>query len=279
MTATREEVEASPIAVTKRKPRLGKEQVYRLISIISPLLLLLLWEITVRLGILDMRFFPPPTRIFRVMAEMVASGELFEHLFISLQRIVFGFLIGSIPGIVLGMLVGWFRGVRAFLDPIIAATYPIPKISLLPLLLVIFGLGEASKVATVAIAGFFLVLISTAHGVRVIDPVLIQAAENYGASGWKLFRNVILPASLPSIFTGLRLSLGVSLLIIVAAEFVAANKGLGFLIWISWSTLSVGKMYVGLVVIGFLGILFTNGLEYLGRKLMPWSQDIQQRTK
>jgi NitT/TauT family transport system permease protein len=176
-------------------------------------------------------------------------------------------------------MIGWFRGVKAFADPIIAATYPIPKISLLPLLLVIFGIGETSKVVTVAIAGFFLVLITTAHGVTQIDHVLIQAAENYGARRWNLFTKVILPASMPSIFTGLRLALGVSLLIIVAAEFVAANRGIGYLIWISWSTLSVGKMYAGLIIIAFLGVLFTSGLEFAGRKLMPWSKDIQNRTR
>ncbi|MFQ5612566.1 MAG: ABC transporter permease [Anaerolineae bacterium] len=255
------------------------DQVYRLISIFSPFIVLILWEITVQVGILDRRFFPPPTRVIGVLSQMVISGELWEHLGISLQRIVFGFLLGSIPGILIGLLMGWSKAVRAFVDPIVAATYPIPKISLLPLLLVIFGLGEASKVVTVAIAGFFLVLISTAHGVMRIDPILVQAAQNYGATGWKLFAKVILPASLPSIFTGLRLSLGVSLLIIVAAEFVAANRGIGYLIWISWSTLSVGKMYVGLVVIAVLGLLFTNGLERMGQALMPWAQDIQQRTR
>lgn len=262
-----------------RVPSLSRESVYRLLSLLSPFLALLAWELTVRVGVLDARFFPPPTRVLGVMWAMAASGALFDHLYISLQRILWGFLLGAVPGIALGLLMGWFRGVRAFMDPLVAATYPIPKISLLPLLLVIFGLGEASKIVTVAIAGFFLVLISTAHGVAYIDPVLVQAAQNYGARGWKLFAKVILPAALPSIFTGLRLSLGVSLLIIVAAEFVAANKGIGYLIWISWSTLSVGQMYTGLVVIAVLGILFTNGLERAGRRLMPWAQDIQTRTR
>lgn len=256
-----------------------KETVYKWVSFLSPFVVLLGWEVVVRVGLLDARFFPPPTEILRVLGEMMVTGEIFVHLAISLQRIVLGFIIGSVPGILLGLLIGWFRSVRAFLDPIIAATYPIPKISLLPLLLVIFGIGEASKVVTVAIAGFFLVLISTAHGVMQIDHTLIQAAENYGAKGWKLFSKVILPASLPSIFTGLRLSLGVSLLIIVAAEFVAANKGIGYLIWISWSTLSVSKMYVGLLVISALGVTFTVGLERLGSTLMPWAPDIQHRTQ
>lgn len=251
---------------------------YRLISFLSPFVILLVWEIAVQLGFLDYRFFPPPSTVLQVLVQMVRSGELLTHLSLSLQRIILGFLLGAVPGIILGLLMGWFKGVRAFVDPIIAATYPIPKISLLPLLLIIFGLGETTKVVIVAIGGFFLVLITTAHGVVQIDPVMIQAAQNYGATGWKLFTKVILPASLPSIFTGLRLSLGVSLIVIVAAEFVAAKRGIGYLIWISWQTLSVGKMYAGLVVIAILGMLFTRGLERLGRALMPWAVDIQDRT-
>ncbi len=256
-----------------------KDRMYLLISILSPFIVLLIWEITIRLEILNPIFFPPPSEVAVVLYKMIISGELWEHLSISLQRIILGFFLGAIPGIILGLLMGWSRGIRAFFDPIVAATYPIPKISLLPLLLVIFGIGEASKVATIAIAAFFLVLIATAHGVMMIDPILVQAAHNYGARGWKLFAKVILPASLPAIFTGLRLALGVSLLIIVAAEFVAANRGIGYLIWISWSVLAVGKMYVGLVVIAILGIIFTVGLERLGKALMPWSQDIQSRTR
>jgi len=255
-----------------------RNRYYRLLSLLSPLVFLLAWEITVQTGLLDRRFFPPPSLVLVVLGRMAVSGELWNHLSISLQRIVLGFILGSIPGILIGLAMGWSRGIRAFLDPIVAATYPLPKISILPLLLLIFGLGEASKVAVVAIAGFFLVLISTTHGVMHIDPVLIQAARNYGAGGGRLFTKVIIPASLPSIFTGLRLSLGVSLLIIVAAEFVAANRGIGYLIWISWSTLSVTKMYAGLVTIALLGLIFTIGLERLGRFLMPWAEDIHQRT-
>jgi ABC-type nitrate/sulfonate/bicarbonate transport system permease component len=112
-----------------------------------------------------------------------------------------------------------------------------------------------------------------------IDHTLIQAAQNYGASGWKLFAKVILPATLPAIFTALRLALGVSLLVIVSAEIVASNRGLGYLIWMAWSTLTVKEMYVGLVVIGVLGLLSTNGVERLGQWIMPWAQDIQDRSR
>jgi NitT/TauT family transport system permease protein len=252
---------------------------YRWISFLSPFLILLAWEITIRVEILDPRFFPPPSTVLKVLGEMVLSGELLTHLSISLQRIILGFLLGAIPGIALGLLMGWFKGVRAFLDPIIAAIYPIPKLALLPLLLFIFGLGEASKVVMIAISGFFSIIITTMHGVMLIDPVLIQAAQNYGAKGWRLFTKVILPATLPSIFTGLRLSLGISFLIIVAAEFVAARSGMGYLIWLSWSNLSVPKMYVGMVVLAVLGLLVSDGLKRLGRTLMPWAVDIQERTQ
>lgn len=247
-----------------------REFAYRALTILSPLLALLLWEAVVRVGILDGRFFPPPSQISRVLWQMAASGELARHTGASLSRVAWGFLIAVGPGIALGLLIGRYRGLRAVVDPLVAATYPIPKIALLPLLLVIFGLGEASKVAMVAITGFYLVLITTAQGVIRIEPVLLQAGRNYGAAGWALFVHVILPASLPAIFTGLRLALGNSLLIIIAAEFVAADQGLGYLIWISWSTMATGHMYAGLVVIAVLGLLFTNGLDFLGRRLMPW---------
>jgi NitT/TauT family transport system permease protein len=259
--------------------RFGQDGFYRFVTILSPILVLVLWEVTVRLGILDFRFFPTPSTVVGVLYGLIKSGEIFEHLSISLQRITIGFFLGAIPGIILGMLMGWSKGVRAFMNPLVSALYPIPKVALLPLILIIFGIGEMSKIVVIAIACFFMVLITTSHGVMRIDPILVQAAQNYGARGWKLFSKVILPASLPSIFTGLRLALGICLIIIVAVEFVAANKGIGYLIWISWSTLAVGKMYAGLVVIAILGVLFTTGLEWLGKALMPWAEDVQNRTR
>lgn len=250
-----------------------KERTYRLISLLSPLACLLLWELSVRAGFLDGRFFPPPSRVLSALGTMVLSGELWAHLSASLWRIAAGFVLGAVPGILAGLAMGWSRAVRAVLDPLVAATYPLPKIAILPLLLLIFGIGEASKVAVVAIAVFFMVVITTAHGVKQIDPALILAARSLGAGGSRLFTRVVLPASLPAVFTGLRLALGMSLLVLVAAEFVAADRGIGFLIWISWSTLSVTRMYAGLVTIALLGLLFTGVLERAGKALMPWAVD------
>lgn len=249
------------------------EALYRLISLASPILLLLAWEGLVRVNLLDYRFFPPPSTVMKIFARMAISGELWGHLSISLFRVVAGFFVGAVPAVGLGLLMGWFRPLNAFFDPLIAATYPVPKIALLPLFLIWFGLGETTKIVTVAVAVFFLVLITTVNGVRLVEPVLIDAAQSYGAKGWRLFYLVILPATMPAIFTGLRLGMGVALLVIVGAEFVAANKGIGYLIWISWATLAVNKMYVGLITIAALGYLSTMSLERLRKRIMPWAQD------
>lgn len=257
-------------AQSRRAP---SEAFYRLISAASPLLFLLVWEGSVWLGWLDYRFFPPPSTVLVIFGRMLANGELWNHLSISLLRVLAGFALGALPAVVLGLLMGWFRPLHALIDPLVAATHPVPKIALLPLFLIWFGLGETTKIMTIAVAVSFLVLITTVNGVRQIEPVLIEAGQSYGARGWRLFYKVILPATLPAIFTGLRLGLGVALLVIVGAEFVAANRGIGYLIWISWSTLAVTKMYVGLVTIALLGLLSTRGLEYLRRRLMPWAQD------
>lgn len=254
----------------------GNEWLYRWTSYLSPWLIILIWEVAVYSGILDRRFFPPPTQVVGVMIELIQSGKLFEHLAASLVRVLIGFSLGSLPAIVIGMAMGWFRFIRAFLDPVVAALYPIPKIALLPLYLVIFGLGDSSKIAIVATGVFFIVLVTTFQGVLRLDPILIQAGQNMGAHGWKLFAKVIFPATLPVIFTGLRLGLGVSLLIIVGAEFVSARTGIGYLIWISWSTLSLGQMYAGIVVIAILGLLSNVGLDQLGRRVMPWAESVQQ---
>jgi len=249
------------------------EGFYRLISFLSPILFLFSWETLVRVGLLDYRFFPAPTMLVEIFVEMIGSGELWSHVSISLMRVLAGFALGALPAISLGLLMGWFRAVYAFFDPLIAAIYPVPKIALLPLFLIMFGLGETTKIVTIAVAVFFIVLITTVNGVRLVDPILTDVARSYGAHGWRLFARVVFPATLPAIFTSLRLGMGIALLVIVGAEFVAANSGVGYLIWTSWATLTVKKMYVGLVLIALLGVLSTQGLEQLRKLTMPWAQD------
>lgn len=236
----------------------------------SLLVVLVLWELLVRAGVLDYRFFPAPTSVLETLFRLTVSGEMPADILVSLQRVLMGFALGTGLGLVLGLATGWSKVVETIVEPLIAVFYPIPKLALLPLILILFGIGETSKVAIVAIAVFFTVVISTAAAVRGIEPVLLDAAHNYGARGWRLFTRIILPAAMPEIFTGVRLGMGISLIVIVAAEFVASNQGLGHRIWLSWGTLSTRDMYAGLVVIGLIGLLSTYALNWVGRRLMPW---------
>jgi len=269
----------------------------RLLSIGFPLLLLLLWEMAVALKWLDARFFPAPSHVAIALWNLIAKGELLGpfwllpkkirtgdwaaalkvmqegHLWVSLFRIFTGFLLGAVPGILLGVVMGMNRTIRVALDPVVSAIYVLPKIAILPLVMLIFGIGEMSKVVIVGIASFFLVLINTTVGVRDIEPIFFEAGKNYGANRLQMLYHVILPGALPIIFAGLRLSLGTALIVIIAAEFVAAKYGLGYLIWFSWQTLLTENMFAGLVVVMILGVLFTSGLQTIERWLMPWQRD------
>jgi ABC-type nitrate/sulfonate/bicarbonate transport system permease component len=244
----------------------------RILSLLSPIILLLIWEAASWAGKIDLRFFPAPSAIFTEMEHMIESGELWMHLSISLQRIGVGFLIGAVPGIVIGLGVGLFAPVRALVQPLIDSTFPIPKIAILPLFIMIFGLGEESKYAIIATGVIYMVLINTAAGVRNIDKIYLDVGRNYHAGKWMMFTDIALPGALPLIVAGLKLGMGVALLVIVSAEFVGAKSGIGYLIWTSWQVFQVEKMYVGLLVSAILGFGVAVLLEYLEQVLIPWKR-------
>jgi NitT/TauT family transport system permease protein len=242
----------------------------RFLSIISPLALVALWEILVRVHLLDARFFPAPTMIVGTFGTMISSGELLSHISASVVRIFVGFVMGTIPALLLGVMMGLSPWIRAAINPMVAATYPIPKIAILPLIMLIFGLGEMSKYVVVATAAFYLVLINTMAGVMTIEKIYLDVGKNFRASRKDTFLTIALPGALPLIFAGIRLAWGIALLVIVAAEFVGAKSGLGYLIWASWQTFSVEQMFVGLITISILGYISSLVLDELERKMIPW---------
>jgi len=266
------DVSADRTAAVAERPSMGisSQNKERLLSLFSPFLLLLLWEVLVQVGLLDKRFFPAPSSIVSTFTNLIATGELFKHLQASIGRIFVGFMLGAVPALIVGVAMGLSRWLRAFLSPMVAALYPIPKIAILPLVMLIFGLGEPSKYVIIAIGVFFLVLYNTMAGVMNIPNIYLDVGRNFGASKFQFFTTVALPGALPLIFTGIKLAAGVALLIIVAAEFVGAKTGIGYLIWQSWQTFSVETMYVGLVVISMLGYLVSLGLDELEHVLIPW---------
>lgn len=245
----------------------------RLLNLASPVLLLLLWEVCARLGWIDTRFFPAPSAIFAKLFVLTRSGELWKNLSASLVRLCWGILLGGVPALLLGIAMGMSRPVRAIIDPLIAATYPVPKSAILPLILLIFGLGEASKIVMVALGMFYPVVINTLAGVLQIEKIYLDVGRNFGAGRWQVFRTIALPGAMPSIMAGVKLGVGLALILIAIAEMIGADSGLGFMIWNAWQVLTVETMYVGLLVIALLGFVFMLGLNELERWILPWKPD------
>lgn len=256
--------------------RFSQRQQECIAALLAPLGLLLFWEAAVRAGALDARFFPAPAEIVGTFYSMCfeASWEqsLPRHLLVSLSRALIGFTIGALPAIVLGAVMGLVPIVRAAVQPLVGALFPVPKVAILPLLMLIFGIGEESKWAIIAIGVFFQVLIATAAGVANIEAIYLDVGRNFRAGRLARYLTIALPGALPMIFAGLRLGWGAALLLLVTAEMVSSQSGIGFVIWRAWQLLTVEDMYVGLVAIALTGIASFAALDALERRLLPWKQ-------
>jgi 1,4-dihydroxy-2-naphthoate octaprenyltransferase len=242
----------------------------RWLSFASPLLLILIWEILVNVGVLNPLFFSAPSKVAITFWRLLQSGELVHHTTITAARVLIGFCAGAVPAIALGMLMGIWRPARLAFEPLAAAIYPIPKIALVPLFIVIFGIGETSKIVIIAFSIFFLVLLNTVAGVLAIDPRYFEVGRNLGARRWHLYWTIALPGALPAIMTGAKLGMGFALTVIVGTEFLGTREGIGALIWLSYQAFSIDAMFVGLVVVALLGWLANFVLEELEQRLIPW---------
>ena len=245
----------------------------RLMGIIAPVGVFVLWELLADVHVIDTRFFPAPSSIVGTFGTLIANGQLAANTWISLERLFLGFLLGAIPALVIGLTMGLYRPVRALVEPLVLGTYPIPKSAILPLILLIFGLGEPSKIVMVAIGVFYPVVINTVSGVLQIPKMYLDVGHNFGASRWKMFTTIALPGALPFIMTGVKLGAGMGLILIAIAEMIGAQSGLGYMIWNAWQILSVNTMYVGLIMIALLGFVLTLILNEIERLVIPSRQD------
>jgi ABC-type nitrate/sulfonate/bicarbonate transport system permease component len=234
---------------------------------------LALWEWAARTGHIRALFFPPPTEIAKTFVELARSGRLWLNLRASLVRLFSGYALGAIPGLVLGLITGRSRRLRVILDPLIAAAHPVPKVSLLPLIMIIFGIGDASKVVTIAVVCFFPMLIGAMAAVREIPPIYFEVAENYGAGFRQVLTHIVAPATLPLVLSAIRLSLNTALLLTIAVELITAREGLGAMIWFAWETLRTEELYATLAVAAMLGVGFNAILEQLTQRLVPWQAE------
>lgn len=259
----------SAVALENKRIR-GLRRRDLVLAVVTPVILILGWEITARFGIVDGRIFSPPSTILERMWEMLKDGSLLAHTWATTRRLLIGFIIGALSGIAVGLIMGVVRPIRAAVEPTFTALYALPKIAILPLLLLIFGLTETPKILSVAISVFFVLQINTLAGIMQIDPRILEAARAYQATGINLFRYVLLPGATSTIFTGIRVAAGQSVIVITAVEFVASNDGLGYLIWNSWQLFQPSTMYVGLIVVALLGALLTFLAIQLEKLSMPW---------
>jgi NitT/TauT family transport system permease protein len=242
-------------------------------SVAVPVALLALWEVASRLAILSPRYFPAPSTVGWGIVGGLTTGDLAGETLVTLGRLALAFALAAVPAVPLGLAMGMLRPARDVVEPYIAFLFPVPKIAFLPFLLIVLGVGEPAFVLTGAISAFFQIVISTLAGVQTMDPRLLDVGRNYGARGARLFGKVILPAALPSIFSGLRLGLGLALVSIVAVEFISAKSGLGHLVYRHWQMLSTTEMYAAFALVGALGFLLTRGLSALQARMLVWQED------
>jgi NitT/TauT family transport system permease protein len=215
---------------------------------------LALWEVLPRLGWVDATFLPPFSVVVRALAEMAGSGELAAHLFASGGRALAGFLIAIGIGVPLGLFIGWYRTLAEVLDPLLELFRNTAPLALLPVFVLVLGMGETSKISMVVYSCVWPVVLNTVSGVRNVDPLLIRSARSMGLAPLALFRKVVLPASVPTVFTGIRVAGAYSILVLIAAEMVGAKAGLGYLVNYSQFTFEIPKMYAGIVLLALLGV-------------------------
>lgn len=254
----------------------GKQRVAQVLETTLPALsvviFLLVWELLVRWREIAPIFLPAPSSIAVYLWRMIADGSMEYHLGVTLLRIFVGFFIAAACGIALGLLMGMSRIVARVADMWIAALYPLPKISLIPLLIIWLGTGEAYRIVISAITAFFPIVISTYSGIRQADRGLIKAAQDLGANMRQIQLKVVIPAAMPSILSGLQLGMGVTIILIVAAEMIggSSQSGMGYLLINAGQVMETEKVFASLVVLAVMGAVIIKLQQWIDRRVAPW---------
>jgi NitT/TauT family transport system permease protein len=252
--------------------RLSGKRRDRIMMVVSPLAVLVLWEIASRANLVDRRILPPPTVIAGTIVTMIQSGGLLTQAGYTLARFFAGLILGLVPGTLVGLAMGVSPWTRAIVQPLVAAFYPLPRIALFPLVLILIGLNERSNVILIALGPFFTMIITTMAAVQNVEPIYKDVATSFEAGPRELYFDVMFPAALPVIMGGFRVSVGLALLNTVAVEFLVADSGLGHVIWNSWTVLSLSQSVAGLVVTAIIGFVLYSLVGVIERRLIPWQQ-------
>lgn len=235
----------------------------RLIAII---IFLLAWEIAVRTGLTYPAPLPPVSRVFLDLMDIALSGILWKHTIISLQRVFSGYALAVAIAIPLGLVIGWFKTAERYLDPLVQTLRQIPLLALFPVFILLFGIGELPKTLIIMLTAMWWILLSTIRAVQNIDPILVKTARSVGSSHWDMFRKVVLPSAVPSIFTGLRYASTEVILVLIAVEMLGAKEGLVILLH--------RKMWPVIMFMTILGVIANYMLVTVERKLTTWKEVI-----
>jgi len=268
MVVRRPRHDASVVAARAKRMKLMR----LLLGFVVPVASVALWQTASSTHWIDSRLYPSPTDVIRAWQLLWSQAHLFKDVVYSLRVIVFGFLIGSMIGLLLGLATGLSTFVRSSLEPILGALYVVPKLALLPILLTILGFDEKPKIALVAITVFFYVWISTMEALTRVAGGHVDAARAFGAGRLATFRHVYLPAMLPELFVALRISMGVSVLVTVAAEFIVGSQGVGFKIFNYNQLFLIDRAYAAIVTVAILGVVLMWIVAVIGRRVAPWQR-------
>ena len=230
---------------------------HRPVAFAAPVLfavLLVLWEIGSRTGVISNIALPAPSEALGALGDLVETGMLWTHLGASLYRLVLGWSAGTALGVAVGLVIGLFSLARSGLQPLVSALFPIPKIALLPLFVVWFGIGEGSKVATILFGTFFPTVVATYGGVDGVDRGLIRMGQSFGLSWWSIVRKIILPGALPAILSGARISASIGIILLVAAEMIGAEHGIGAYILMAGALFALDQLIAGVAMLSVLGV-------------------------
>lgn len=244
------------------------------LMLISGLLtVILIWQLaTGVLHLVKPVMLPPPTMVFMTMISMMLSGELFMHASYSLMRVLLGFVVAALIAVPIGVAMGWVKEISYIVNPIVEIFRPIPPIAWIGLSILWFGYGLGSAIFLVFIGAFFPILLNTIAGVRSVDKKLIEVASTFGASDFEVLRKVVIPAASPTIYTGMRVGMGIGWMCVVAAEMIAVKYGLGNLILEASNFLRTDQVMVGMISIGVLGLLIDLIFQVAGDRIFKWQK-------
>jgi ABC-type nitrate/sulfonate/bicarbonate transport system permease component len=242
-------------------------------KLISPFLLLLIWELVTRQEWVPAWFLPVPTVVFATLLEMIASGELFQHAAISIGRAALGYTIAAVVGIGLGLLIAWSTMVEDFLDPLIELIRPLSTFALIPIFFLWFGIGNTSKVLIIFKSCFFPIVLNTIAGIKGVDKKLIMAAQSLGADGGQLWTRVLLPSAMPMIITGLRISTAIAMMALVGVEMLSSDSGLGFLVIDAQRTFDTERVFAGIIVLSLLGFSIDRLARKIQARILSWHRE------